>query len=168
MIEFNFSNPSYKAVVYSASLDRYFVSDPLEVDSGLACLFGFENESIGAFDDLILCSEKFVREIQENWWERDWAHIGNLQVSDIAIKTGEHICEGDFIAFGGTIILEVRFENGCFVGYHTEEYAGVKSLRWGPLSRLLDAGMNDIYEKCEIVGNVFDGIDSGKEEKHEN
>ncbi|MFA6144052.1 MAG: hypothetical protein WCW84_06740 [Sulfurimonas sp.] len=144
--------------MYSASLDKYFVSDPLEVDSGLACLFGFENQLSGAFDDYILCSKKFVREIQEDWWERDWAHVGNLQSSDIGIKTGEHICEGDFLKIGETIILEVRFENGCFVGYHTEEYAGVKNLRWGSLSRLCDADMRDIYETCNIVGNVFDGV----------
>lgn len=158
MNEFIFRRPAYKAVVFSASLDRYFVSDLLEVDSGLACLFGFEDKLSGEFDDYILCSKKFVREIQEDWWERDWVHIGNLQSSDIAIKTGEHIFEGDFLKVGDSIIIEVRFENGCFIGYHTEEYAGVKNLRWGPLSRLCDVDMKDIYEMCDIAGNIFEGM----------
>lgn len=158
MNEFNFRSPVYKAVVYSASLDKYFVSDPLEINSGLVCLFGFENQLIGYFNDRILCSEKFVREIQEDWWERDWVHIGNLQSSEIAIKTGEHICEGDLLKVGDMAILEVRFEKGCFVGYHTEEYAGAKNVLWAPLSRLCDADMKNIYETCDIVGNVFEGM----------
>lgn len=142
----NFRDIAYKAVLYSKSINKYFVSDALRVDSGLACLFGFENELIGAFDNRILCSAKFIRDIQEDWWERDWVHIGNLQCTGIEDKNGVEICEGDivkvrhFLDERKRINAEIKFSDCAFIIDMVD----------------MESYLTNEREYIEVIGNVYE------------
>lgn len=94
---FKFKKNSYKAVMFSKALNRFFVSEPMESDSGLACLFGFENNGLKRLDDLVLCSQKFIDEIKEEWWKLDWCHIGNIQSTITEDRNQKEIFEGDVL-----------------------------------------------------------------------
>ena len=105
---------SFKALMYSDSLDKYFVSDYLTIDNGLSCLFGFENEGLDELDDVVLCSQKFIKEVKEEYWERDWCHLGNLQGIGINDKYNIEIGEGDIVKTSEGIFI-VEYLNSAYV-----------------------------------------------------
>ena len=157
--EFIFEDIAYKAVVYSKSLDRYFVSDALRVDSGLACLFGFENNGISEFDDLILCSEKFVSEIQEAWWEQDWAHIGNIEYTKSNDKNDVEIYNGDIVVINDTDFeddedptpWQIKKMHGTFVLFYSDS-------DYYYLDQNIDSFMHSFPSswELEVIGNIYE------------
>ena len=135
----------FKALMYSASLDKYFVSDYLTIDSGLSCLFGFENKGLDELDDIVLCSQKFINEIKEEYWERDWCHLGNLQSIGVNDKYNIEIGEGDI----------VKTSDGIFwVEYLNSAYSLIKLNGdfYEYICNLCTKG-NDIFE---IIGNKYE------------
>lgn len=103
----------FKALMYSASLDKYFVSDYLTIDSGLSCLFGFENKGLDELDNRVLCSQKFIKEIEEEYWERDWCHLDNLQGIGINDKYNIEIGEGDIVKTSDGVFI-VEYLNSAY------------------------------------------------------
>lgn len=107
--------------MYSKSLDKYFVSDAMRIDNGLACLFGFENDGIEKLKDYVLSSEKFIHEIKEEWWSGDWTHVANLQCIGIKDENNIEMTEHDLISvkdnkstfFGD--IAKIVYIRGAFV-----------------------------------------------------
>src|SRR5690606_30115322 len=112
--------------------------------SGLSCLFGFENEGLGELDDTVLCSDKFIKEVKEEWWKRDWVHIGNLQALNILDKNKKCLCEGDIVTSSiyGTSVI--KFQDNSFVlwnkGSYTRDYK------------------HYVYEDVEIIGNIYENL----------
>lgn len=155
----------FRPIMYSKSLDKYFIGEGLSVDSGLSCLFGFENEGLGKLEDVVLCSKKFIDQIDEEWWELDWVHIGNLEYTGIS-----DIYEGDIIAIPyitpfGDITEEydkhfiVEFKNGMF-GYSTPT-------RFNPLEDFIikergeyisNQGNKTLYKNFigKVIGNIYE------------
>lgn len=140
--------------MYSKSLNKFFVSEPLTIDSGLACLFGFENKGLKELQDKVLCSQKFINEIQEDWWEKDWVHIGNIQTTEIQDDSNIYIFEGD--------ILETDIGVG-YVLYHGSTYC-IKFTSGGYSETCnteqqkilpLDYIRNSISSSIKIISNIY-------------
>ena len=79
-----------------------------------------------------------------------------LQFTGLLDKQGVEIYEGDVLKISNISVLRCEFRNGCFVLVHSKEFAGVDNLLWGNLGRLYDAGMNDIFELTEVIGNIYE------------
>ena len=78
-----------------------------------------------------------------------------MQYTGLKIKNQE-VYEDDIIKARKDFIYKVVFENGSFVLQHLNKFADKENLRWGLLSRLFDADMQDILKECEVIGNIYE------------
>ena len=78
-----------------------------------------------------------------------------LQYTGLKIKDIE-VYEGDIIKARKDYCYKVVFENGSFVLYHTNKYAGKENIRWGLLGRFFDVDMKDILKECKVIGNIYE------------
>lgn len=77
------------------------------------------------------------------------------QYTGLKIKDIE-VYEGDIIKARKDYCYKVVFENGSFVLYHTNKYAGKENIRWGLLGRFFDVDMKDILKECKVISNIYE------------
>lgn len=71
-------------------------------------------------------------------------------------KNGVEIYEGDVFKHNSGHWI-VDFDKGSFILNHSElKNIDGSLLRWGSLSRLFDVDMNDIYNRVEVIGNIYE------------
>lgn len=162
MREIKFRDIAFKAVMYSRSLDRYFISDALRIDSGLSCLFGFENEGLDELSNRVLCSQKFINEIQEEYWKRDWVHIGNLQFTGLADVNGVEIYEKDLLRYNDNY-FKIEYDNGAFWGIPYKCTRSDIKMAKHPLGQILHYVFDDTI--CEVIGNIYENSELLKDEE---
>lgn len=59
---------------------------------------------------------------------------------------------GDIVQIGNISKIKTILKNGCIIGIHLEEYAGVKNLSWGNISRVYENDMKDIFNEFKTIG----------------
>lgn len=164
---------TFKAVAYSESLKKYFISDALAVDSGLSCLFGFENEGLDKFDDVVLTSKKFINEIKEDWWERDWCHIANIQgtlhndIKDVEIFEGDIVKWGHLDGYGSEAFIRVAvvelFPSLQFkILYYIDKKTGLKKETDNYVFQFGRFAYQETHKYLEIIGNVFESEENNQ------
>ncbi len=138
---------SYKAVMFSKHLNKYYVTTPCAVDGGctsLANLFGFENYGVDVMMDDIFTSEDFLTKFNcddEEYFKMDWVHIDNIQSIGIRDKKGDEIYEGHIFQDGGMVVY---FAPRYIKLFPTKDENGLD--HW-----------EDIDGDCDVIaGNVFE------------
>lgn len=119
MENFESRKVSFKAVMYSEHLDKYYVSDACYVDGGetmLEYLFSFEDRNIDAMWDDLFSSEKYISKFEniisedemDDYSLLDWVHVGNVQGTFLKDKNGVDIYFDDLTKINDTIYLVVE------------------------------------------------------------
>lgn len=152
MIEIKFRDIAYKGVFYSKNLDKYYVSESCRHVSGvtnLSLLFNCESER--GIED-ILSSTHFINTVGEQYWDRDWVKIGDIQYTGRKDMDGTEIYDGDLLEVDhGDRIAEVYW-NDYISGFDTKPICINSSY---PFVSLLPAQFD---YRTRVIGNKFENI----------
>jgi len=135
----------FRAVMQRHHDLKYFVTDGYTIDTGLSLLFGFENDRLDEFKDMVMNSEKFFKTIGTKWWEEDWCHVDLGQFTGLTDKNGVEIYEGDIVTWNEYgQIYTIIFKDASFaLGYlhEAEEPVYLHSTH---------------TSLCEVIGNIHE------------
>ncbi len=76
-----------------------------------------------------------------------------MQYTGLKDSKGKEIYEGDILKGGADYKYKIVWEVCQFMCYHLDN-----GYRWGPLSRINDVDMSDIYADIEVIGNIYEEL----------